>query len=405
MKAADQPRFGSMEGVRVLGVGTNIAGPVACTFFAEQGASVIQVESTKAPDMFRNMGNAWAIEHRNSRSIALDVRSEKGEEVLKKLIAQSDILIESSKGGTWKRWGLDDEALWAINPALVIAHVSGYGQTGVDDYISRASFDTIGQAFGGYVAVNGMPDPALPLPVVPYTCDYVTALFTAMATSMALYRARATGEGESVDVAQYEVMARIQGNFLIDAVNGGSQPPRLGNFGNAFVAIPNVMRCADGNCVTFALGGAAVCKRAEELLGLATDPDFEPFHAGYRKADGPRAQKMLEALQAYCDAHSAQEVNDAFNDRQIPCSMIMTFEMMVENEQYQARNTLITWDDPVHDKEVLGVGCIPAFTRNPGQVFRGGPAYGMDNDDVLEELGFASGEIAQMYAEGIIKKS
>ena len=78
MKAADQPRFGSMEGVRVLGVGTNIAGPVACTFFAEQGASVIQVESTKAPDMFRNMGNAWAIEHRNSRSIALDVRSEKG---------------------------------------------------------------------------------------------------------------------------------------------------------------------------------------------------------------------------------------------------------------------------------------------------------------------------------------
>lgn len=403
MKTNEIPSFGTMRGVRVLSVGTNIAGPVAATLFAEQGADVIQVESALSPDMFRTMGKAWAIEHRNTRAMALNTRTPKGEEVLKRLLKTSDVLIESSKGGTWNKWGLTDEVLWELNPKLVIVHVSGYGQTGDPEYVSRGSFDTIGQAFGGFMAVNGMPEPLPPLPVKPYTCDYVTALFAAFSAAMALYRARETGEGESIDLAQYETMARIQGNFLVDALNGGKQPERTGEYGNTLTIMPNVMRCGDGNYVSLGIGGAAVCKRLEDLLGLTGDPDFESPHAGFKKADGPRAQKAYDAMVKFCSERSAEEVNNELNAIKVPCSVIMTFEMMRTNAQYQARKTLIEWDDPIQGEGFMGVAPIPTFKRNPGQVFRGGPTYGMDNEDILAELGYGESEIAALYEEGTIK--
>lgn len=403
MKTSEMPSFGTMRGVRVLSTGTNIAGPVAATLFAEQGADVIQIESTLSPDMFRTMGKGWAIEHRNTRALALNMRTPKGEEILKRLIATSDVLIEASKGGTWDRWGLTDEVLWELNPRLVIVHVSGYGQTGDPSYVTRGSFDTIGQAFGGYMAVNGMPEPQPPLPVKPYACDYVSALFAAFSAAMALCRARETGEGESIDVAQYETMARIQGNFLVDALNGGSQPERTGEYGNTLTIMPNVMKCGDGNYVSLGIGGAAVCKRLEELLGLSDDPDFAEPHAGFKKADGPRAQKAYDAVRKFCSECSAEEVNDAFNAIKVPCSVIMTFEMMRDNVQYKARKTLIEWDDPIQGKNFVGVAPVPSFKRNPGQVFRGGPRYGMDNEDILSELGYGESEIASLYEEETIK--
>ena len=122
MKRNEMPVFGNMQGVRVVGTGTSIAGPVACSLFAEQGADVIQIESTVAKDMVRSIGDIWTAEHRNNRTIALNIRSAEGEEVLKKLLAESDILIEGSKGGTWDKWGLSDELLWSINPALTMTH-------------------------------------------------------------------------------------------------------------------------------------------------------------------------------------------------------------------------------------------------------------------------------------------
>ena len=401
MKANEMPVFGAMQGVRVVCVGTNIAGPVAATLFAEQGADVLQIESTLSPDMFRTIGKAWAVEHRNTRAMALNVRTPEGEDVLRRLLADTDVLIESSKGGTWKKWGLDDDVLWEINPRLVVVHVSGYGQTGDPEYVSRASFDTIGQAFGGFMAVNGTPE--VPLPVKPYTCDYVTTLFAAYSAAIALYRARETGKGDSIDLAQYEVMARIQGNFLVDALNGGEQPERMGEYGNTLTIMPNVMKCADGNYVSLGIGGAAVCKRLEELLGLSDDPDFRAPHAGFKKADGPRAEKAYAAVRGFCEQHTAAEVNDVLNGIKVPCSVIMTFEMMRDNVQYRARQTLTTWDDPQYGENFTGINIIPAFRNNPGKVFRGGPTYGADNEDILTDLGLSEGDIESLYRKGVIK--
>lgn len=403
MKRSEIPVFGNMHGVRVIGTGTSIAGPVACSLFAEQGADVIQIESTRAPDMVRSIGDIWSTEHRNNRTIALNIRSAEGEEVLKKLLSESDILVEGSKGGTWDKWGLTDEVLWGINPKLVIIHISGYGQTGDPEYLSRASYDPIGQAFSGFLAVQGEPYPSSPSAAKPYTCDYITALFASWSAAVAYTNALKTGKGESVDVAQYEVMARIQADYLTDGLNYGKQAARMGAYGNAICALPNVQRCGDDNYVMLALGGVPVFKTVEKLIGLDSDPDFAHSYSVVNKGDGPHVPKIVKALDDYCMAHTAQEINDIFNDHKIPCSIIMTYEMMLTNPHYQARGTLTSWYDPIKERELKGINTIPFFKNKPSQIFRGGPIYGSDNEDILTELGYGEQDIAAMYENGVIK--
>ncbi len=405
MKHNEIPVFGNLQGVRVLSSGTNIAGPVACSLLGEQGADVIQIESTAAHDILRNIGEAWTVEHRNNRTIALNIRSEQGEAVLKKLVAKADILVESSKGGTWAKWGLTDEVLWEINPKLVIAHVSGYGQSGDPEYVSRGSFDPIGQAFSGFLAVNGMPDPEPPLHAKPYTCDYITALFTAWAVTAALYRARETGKGESVDVAQYEVMARIQADYMMDGLNKGRQAPRMGIYGNAVCALPNVQRCKDGNYIMTGIGGVPVFRSLEKLLGLESDPDFAEPHGTIDRDEHPRSDKIVKAMADFCASHTAEEANDLLNQYKVPCSVVMTYEMMAKHPHYQARETFTTWHDPITERDVKGINTIPVFKQNPSRIFRGGPTYGMDNEDILAEFGYSEAEIADMYDKGVIKKA
>ena len=404
MKYSEMPTFGNLQGVRVLSTGGSIAGPVACSLFAEQGADVIQIESTLAKDLLRFIGDMWSAEHRNVRTIALNFRTPEGEEVLKRLLTQVDILVESSKGGTWEKWGLTDEVLWEMNPKLVIAHVSGYGQTGLPEYVTRGSYDTIGQAFSGFLAINGMPDPQPPVPPKPYTGDYVTALFTAWATTAALYRARETGKGESIDLAQYEALVRIQADALTNGLNYGIQAERMGLYGNAMVALPNVMRCKDGNYISTGIGGVAVWRKMEKILGLDGDPDFVEPVAVVNRDGGVRTEKVVNAMTAFCDTHTAEEANAILNAEQIPCSVVMTYEMMANHPHYQARETFTSWFDPVKGKDLKGANTIPFFKNNPSQIFRGGPTYGMDNDDILEELGYSTEEIEKLYEASIVKK-
>ncbi|WP_425804085.1 CoA transferase [Desulfitobacterium sp. Sab5] len=403
MKSTEMPKFGNLQGIKVLSIGSAIAGPFVGTLFAEQGADVIYAESTIFPDMFRMFGDVFTVEHRNQRSITLDVPSPGGRRILARLLEKCDLLVENSKGGTWAKWGLTDDVLWEINPKLVIAHISGFGQTGDPAYISRGSFDPIGQAFSGFMAINGEPDPAPPYAAKPFTCDYITALTTAWACMAALYRTRETGVGESIDVAQYETLARLQGNFLTEGINNGQQPPRMGNK-DLKSALENVQKCKDGNWVMLALGGTAVLRRVEELWGLADDPDFAEPHGVVFKSDGPRAEKFVKAAVEFCQSHTAEEVDRILNAHQIPCSVIMTYEMMLDNPQYKARETITEWHDPITDRRVKGVGPIPKFKNNPSRIFRGGATYGMDNEDVLSEFGFSEEEIQYFYETKTIKK-
>ena len=397
-----RPTFGNLQNLKVLSAGSVIAGPFVCALFAEQGANVIHVESALAPDVLRRFGDNWSMEHRNERDIACNITTPEGREILSRLVKWCDILVESSKGGTWGKWGLTDEALWKMNPCLVIVHVSSFGQNGDPDYVSRAGFDVAGQAFSGYMLHNGMPDPAPPLVLKPYTCDYVTGLTAAWAALAALIRTRETGVGESIDVALFEAMARIQAEVSIDGFNRGIEAVRMGN-ANPVVATDGTYRCKDGNWVVVSMTGAPILKRGLPIIGLDQDPDFAEVPQLVLRKNVAQAEKYLNALRTYCANHTADEVDRALNAAQVPCSKVMTYRMMLEDPHYEARGTIVEWDDPKLGA-TKGIGPMPKFKKNPGRIFRGSPTYGMDNEAVLREFGYSENEIRELYQKKVINK-
>lgn len=399
MKASEMPSGGILQGVNVVGCSTAVAAPFASAMFSENGANVIHIENHKVMgDVLKHYGHGFCMEHRNQRSLGLDLKNEGGKGIFRKTIAQADIFIESSKPGTWDRLGFDDETLWGINPALVIVHVSGFGQSGDPSYVTQPAYDMIGQAFSGTLSLNG-PATGAPMLTKPYTCDYFTG-FTALWSALAaLLKARETGVGESIDVALFEAAARVQAGSFADGITNGIQPKRIGN-ADAGMATEVVYATKDDKWVVLAI--ASVPQSFIETIGLSEDPDFNP--AGFVRRNEPRAQKYMDAVESYCLTHTVDEILADSARCGCACSPVMTYDMIKENSHYAARETIQEWFDPFADHDVKGVGNVPKFKNNPGAIYRGAPTLGMDNDDILAELGYSAEEIAGLYAEKAIGK-
>ena len=399
-KTTDVPKFGQLTGLKVFSTGTVVAAPFAAMLFAENGATVIHAESSVAPDTCRAIKYAWNQEHRNELGLAINIPTAEGKEIFFKMIKWADIWIESSKGGTYAKWGLTDEVIWEANPALVIVHVSGFGQEGDPEYTCRASYDAIGQAFGGYMFINGMPEPNPPMRAVPYTCDYVTALNAAWAALAAYIRAKMTGKGESVDLAQFEMMTKIQLHYPMTYFMDGKSLMRNGNADPKFAGY-SAYRCKDGNYVFIGLVGGGPMKRGLALLGIHDDPDFP---AGIQLAvKGTSAGTKLDAaIEAYCLQHDAAEVDANFMRGEVPCSIIYDIPMASENSHFKAREVFTEWDDPQYGR-VKGVNVFPHYKNEKAQIWRGAPLYGQDNDDVLREFGYDDEQIEALYQKGVLK--
>ncbi len=391
---------GPLAGIKVFSTGSVVASPYSAMMFAESGATVIHAESASAPDTCRAIKYAWNQEHRNELALALNIPTPEGTEIFLKMIEWADIWFESSKGGTYAKWGLTDEKLHEINPKLVIVHVCGFGQTGDPEYVSRASYDAIGQAFGGYMYINGMPDPNPPMRANPYTCDYITAFNGAFAGLAAYYRAQITGKGEVIDLAQYEVMMKIQLHYPMTFFQDGVVLQRNGNADPKFAGY-SAYRCKDGNYVFIGLVGGGPMRKGKKLLGLEGDPDF-PEGMQLALQGTPAGIKLNDGIQSFCDKYSAEEVDKIFMDNGVPCSIILNVEMAEKNSHYIARETFTEWEDPQYGK-VKGVNIIPNYQNNPGKIWRGAPLYGQDNSDVLKEFGYSQEEVDALYEKGVLR--
>jgi crotonobetainyl-CoA:carnitine CoA-transferase CaiB-like acyl-CoA transferase len=394
------PGNGPLAGVKVLSTGSVVASPYSSMLFAEAGATVIHAESTSVPDTCRAIKYAWNQEHRNELGLALNIPTPEGQEVFLKLIKWADIWFESSKGGTYEKWGLSDDVLHEVNPKLVIVHVCGFGQEGDPVYVSRASYDAIGQAFGGYMYINGMPDPNPPMRANPYTCDYVTALNGAFAALAAYQKAQITGKGDVIDIAQFEMMMKIQLHYPMTYFQDGVVLKRNGNADPKF-ACYSAYRCKDDNYVFIGLVGGGPMKKGKKLLGLEGDPDL-PEGIQLAMNGTPGAEKLEAAVQKFCDEHDAAEVDKIFMDNGVPCSIILNVEMAEKNSHYIAREVFTEWEDPQYGK-VKGVNIYPKFKKNPGKIWRGAPLYGQDNSDVLKEFGYTQERIDELYEKGVLK--
>jgi crotonobetainyl-CoA:carnitine CoA-transferase CaiB-like acyl-CoA transferase len=404
----DQP-FGPLQGVRVISSGTLIAQPFAGELAAEMGAEVIQIERPILGDAgWRTIGirlptkaggeiaTNFVQERRNVFCVTLDLSKPRGREVFRKLIPSADIWMESSKPGTYAKWGVSDEALWEIHPKLVITHVSGFGQNGDPAYVARASYDIVGQAFSGVMYQTGFPETP-PVRAAPWTGDYMTAMFTLWSSLAGLTYARAHGKGQSIDVAQYEAIHRTMGGTMLEYFQQDVVRERSGNKAQGFQPLDS-FATSDGFVVIGAI--ADVYNRLLRAIGFdETDPKWQNARNDLESIEGIEFDAMLRG---WVNERTTAVVVKHLNDFQVPCSPIMTSKDIAEDPHYRARNMHIEWDD-LQAGRVKGIGVVPKFSRTPGKVWRGAPAIGHDNQRIFGDLlGLSPSEIESLRKEKVI---
>lgn len=405
-------QFGPLQGVRILSTGSLIAQPYAAALAAEMGAEVIQVERPGEGDAaWRHLGmqlpvkdgtghaaTTWIQERRNEFYVSLDFSQPEGRAVFLKLIQGCDMWMESSKPGSYSKWGLTDDVVLQTNPKLVIAHVSGYGQTGHPDYLGRASYDMIGQAFGGLMYQTGFPDPEPPVRANPWTADYITALFCLWSSLAGYIYAQRTGKGQVIDVSQFESIHRLLSGTMVEYFSRGFVRGRSGNKATAFQPY-DAFQAQDGWVVIGAVG-FSVFSRICPVLGL--DPHEEKWKTACTEVNSIAGIEFDAILRGWVAERTVTEVVEILNAAQVACCPIMNSKAMAEDPHYQARGVHSEWEDG-QVGTVKGTGVTPLFSLTPGKIWRGSVPVGHDNETVYAHCaGLSREEIARLKEKGVI---
>lgn len=394
----DLPKFGCLQGVKVVHATASMAGPFSAQLLADYGADVIWLENALAPDLSRSSFNyGMEAERRNQRNLALNVPTEEGKKIFLELLKDTDIFVESSKTGQWNKWGLSDDVLWEANPKLVICHISGFGQTGLKEYLARPSYDIIAQAFSGFVATNVNPY-SPPYAVGPYAGDFFTGLFAAVGMLAALYRARETGVGESVDVAQYECMMRTQ-IMAVDYLTAGTPQLKAGD--EAVYAGVGAYQCKDGGYVMMSTGGAGVVRKTCAFLGVEYGDEVIPENSALVYKGTPGGDRFEAVFQNYLSERTAKEASDEMIAAGLTAQKVNTLADLVEDQHVISREVIEEFKS-FKGVDIKTVGPLPKFKNNPAYTWRPAPYQGMDNEKILAELGYSEAQIAELYEQKVI---
>jgi len=394
---------GPLRGLRVIDLATVFAGPSAARRLADFGADVIKVERTGAGDGARSLGEAdgndsyyWRLVGRNKRPIELDLKNEKGKQVLLRLIRTADVLIENFRPGALERLGLDPESVLLVeNPGLVILRVTGFGQDG--PYASRAGFGTIAEAMSTLAYTTGQPDGPPTLPPIALA-DEVTGALSAFAVLAAIRHRDLTGEGQVIDATLLESMLDVVGPGTAITHRTGLSDQRIGSR-LWFSAPRNVFQCSDGwICVS---GSAdSVAKRILETVGgaeLANDPRFGT------NADRIANVDALDEIIANWTADKPwREAVQILADAGAAAGPVYSAEQLIADEHVVARGSLATVNNPDGDGEMLQAAVTPRLSRTPGSVRHAGLNQGSCTEEVLAELGYSESEICELADSGAI---
>jgi crotonobetainyl-CoA:carnitine CoA-transferase CaiB-like acyl-CoA transferase len=394
--------MGALDGLTVIDVSTLFAGPMAAMHLGDMGAAVIKVEHPTRPDPARGHGPSkggqnlwWKTLGRNKRTVALDLHSPGGREALLRLAETADVMIENFRPGTLERWGLGYDVLSERNPRIVLARVTGFGQTG--PYRSRPGFGTLAEAMSGFAAMTGEPDgpPVLP----PFgLADGIASLATAYAIMIALHARERSGVGQEVDVAIIEPILAMLGPQITRWDQLGTVQARTGNR-SANNAPRNTYRTSDGSWVAVSTSAQSIAERVMTLVGR---PEFigEPWFAtGSGRAE--HADELDEAVGGWIAERSRDEVIDAFDRAQAAIAPIYDASDIVTDPQFRALGTIHTIvDDDLGEMRMQG----PLFRLSMDEpvIAFTGRAPGADTDAVLAELGYRPGEIDALRADGSI---
>jgi formyl-CoA transferase len=404
MTAASEAR-GPLAGLKVLEMGQLIAGPFAAKTLGDFGAEVIKIEPPGAGDPLRKWrllkdGTSvwWQVQSRNKRSIALDLKDSEAQAIVRRLAAESDVLIENFRPGALEGWGLGPETLLEANPRLIVLRVSGYGQTG--PYRDRPGFGVVAEAMGGLRHLTAEPG-RVPVRVGISLGDTLAALHGVIGILMALQERQRSGRGQVIDVALYEAVFNCMESLLPEysafgAVRGAAGSALPG------IAPSNAYLCGDGGYALIAGNGDSIFRRLMatiERADLAADPALAD-NAG-RVA---RVAELDAAIGAWTAQRDVAEVLARLDEASVPAGRIYSVADIAADPHYLARGMLQTID--TGDGDALQVpGIVPKLSRTPGAQRRNAPRLGQDTDAVLAEIGLTPAQIAELKRRGVVAGS
>jgi crotonobetainyl-CoA:carnitine CoA-transferase CaiB-like acyl-CoA transferase len=392
-----------LAGVKVLELGSLIAGPYAGALFAQFGADVVKIEPPGLGDPLRkwrrlHAGTSlwWYVQSRNKRSVSLDLRSSAGRDIVRRLSSEADILIENFRPGTLEKWGLGWTELSALNPRLIMVRISGYGQTGPQRDLP--GFAAIAEGMGGLRHVTGHPDRP-PVRSGISIGDTLAALYGVIGALVAMHHAKASGEGQVVDVALYEAVFAVMESLMPEYSVQGLVRGRTGS-SLPGISPSNTYLCRDGDYVIIAANGDALFKRLMVVMGredLASDASLA--HNDGRVA---RNDELDHAIGAWTLRYDVDDVIRLLRQAGVPVGKSYTAADIAQDEHYCARGMLEAHALPDGGPAVVIPGIVPKLTKTPGQTRWLGPKLGEHTLEVLTSLGFDSEAVAALRDRGVV---
>ena len=391
-----------LEGIRVVEAATLFAAPIAGMLLGDYGADVIKIEHPRRPDPARGHGPSkddvglwFKTLGRNKRLVTLDLSQPDGREIFLRLAERSDVVLENFRPGTLERWGLGWDELSAVNPRLVLARVSGFGQTG--PYAGRPGFGTLAEAMSGFAALNGEPDGPPLLPPLALA-DGVAALATAFAIMVALRAREETGRGQVVDTSLVEPLLTLLGPQVTAYDLLGHLQERTGNR-SSHNAPRNVYRTADGAWVAVSASATSIAERVLRLVGR-DDLVAQPWFAtGAGRV--AHIEEIDEAVAGWIAERSRDDVLAAFEAAEAAIAPIYDARDLLADPQLAAIDAIVS----IEDDELGAIkmtNMISRLSDTPGGIERTGGAHGADTAEVLAEVGVDDAELERLRATGVV---
>ncbi len=393
-----------LDDLRVIEMGSLLAGPFCGQLLGDFGAEVIKVEDPKSGDPMRQWGREkpqgqslwWPVVGRNKKSITVDMRTPEGQEIVRELVASADVLLENFRPGTLERWGLAPEDLWKVNPGLIVTRVTGYGQTG--PYSSRAGFGSIGEAMGGIRHVTGDADRP-PARAGVSLGDSLAATFATVGTLVALHNRTRTGKGQIVDSAIYEAVLAMMESLLPEWDLAGYERGRSGST-LPNVAPSNVYPTSDDEMILIAANQDTVFGRLTQAMGrpeLASDPRYVSHGAR-----GEHMEELDNLIAEWSVTLTADEVLEVMSVNGVPAGRIFRAKDMFSDEHFAAREAIVRLAHPILGEFPMQ-NVFPRLSETPGRVRAVGPELGQHNDEIYTKLlGFSEDKMSELKAAGII---
>lgn len=389
------------EGLKVIDLTSALNGPFCTMFLADYGADVIKIEPlggeqcrTWGPFEEKSGESAFfASFNRNKKGCTLNLKTEKGRQMLYDLVKDADVLVENYKGGVTKKLKIDYDTIKEINPEIVYASGSGFGQYGPISH--RPAYDVVAQAMGGMLNLTGFKECDSPVKVGPSVADHVSGIYLCVGTLMALYYKEKTGKGQHIDVSMMDVMFSILENAIVNYTVGGEIPERNGNI-DPSIAPFDVYPCKDGN-VALGVGNDKLFQKMCVAMGMPEMADV-PEYASNDLRQTNYVDMLKPVIVKWCADYTKAEIEAIMDEAGVPCGPVLNVKEIIEHPQCKAREMIVTMDHPTAGKmDVQGVVC--KLSETPGGIWAPSPLVGQHNREVF---GLTEEEEKQLQEEGVI---